>query len=210
MSENIIKSIDPIASVGSVNDDPPKQATQQVQEKIAGPFCRYPLVKKPTRPTFPPIGEKIVAPVGRHPLVKKKPTSKPTANRIADIETELADVKKAWAKYRSTNGRDAVYIYLEAVFAVVRRWQRLNSALKNSRAALRLQHDAPKMKPEPFGVVIFCTADPEVADSKTRSKWSRVLRFSRKAKPSNQRLAEFIKSNGGINACARMFARKGK
>ena len=65
MSENIIKSIDPIASVGSVNDGPPKQATQQVQEKIVGPFCRYPLVKKPTKPTIPPIGEKIVAPVGR-------------------------------------------------------------------------------------------------------------------------------------------------
>ena len=139
--------------------------------------------------------------------MKKKPTSKPTANAIADIEAELADVKKAWQKYRSTNGRDAVYIYLEAVFAVVRRWQRLNSALKNSRAALRLQHDAPQMKPEPFGIVIFCTADPEVADGKTRSKWSRVLRYAQKT-AAGQRLTDFIELNAGLNECARRFARR--
>ena len=58
------------------------------------------------------------------------------------------------------------------------------------------------MKPEPFARVIFCTCDPDVADAKTRSKWSRVLRFARKAKSADQTLTEFIKSNGGINACA--------
>jgi hypothetical protein len=26
------------------------------------------------------------------------------------------------------------------------------------------------MEPEPFGIMIFCTADPEVADAKIRSK----------------------------------------
>jgi hypothetical protein len=87
------------------------------------------------------------------------------------------------------------------------RWQRLNCAVKNSRAALRLAHDAPQMKPEPFGTVIFCTADPYVVDAKTRSKWSRVLRYARKAKPGNQRLTDFVKSNGGLNECARRFAR---
>jgi hypothetical protein len=120
----------------------------------------------------------------------------------------LAGVRNAWQRYRSTNGRDAVYFYLEAVFAVVTRWQQLNCAMKNSRAALRLQHDAPKMKPEPFGIVIFCTAGLEVADAKTRSKFSRALRFARKAKPASQTLTDFIKSNGGINACADRFARK--
>jgi hypothetical protein len=63
------------------------------------------------------------------------------------------------------------------------------------------------MKPEPFGIVIFCTSDPELADAKMRSKWSRVLRFARKTKPGSQSLTEFIKSNGGLNECARKFAR---
>jgi len=42
-----------------------------------------------------------------------------------------------------------------------------------------------------------------IADAKTRSKWSRVLRYARKAKPADQRLTDFIKSQGGLNACAR-------
>jgi hypothetical protein len=59
-----------------------------------------------------------------------------------------------------------------------------------------------------FGIVIFCTADPGIADGKTRSKWSRVLRYARKTKPADQRLTEFIKLIGGLNQCARRFARK--
>ena len=153
-------------------------AVTQFREKIVGPFSRY--------------------------REMKRPIAKPTPKAI---ETELAMVGTAWQKYRSTNERDAVYIYLEAVYALVGRWQRLNCSLKHSQAALRLQADAPQMEPEPFGIVIFCTADPEIADSKTRSKWSRVLRLASKAKPADQRLSDFIKSNGGINACARVFAR---
>jgi hypothetical protein len=64
------------------------------------------------------------------------------------------------------------------------------------------------MKPEPFGIVIFCTSDSEVADGKTRSKWSRVLRYARKTKPVGQRLTDFIESKGGLNECARRFARR--
>ena len=112
-----------------------------------------------------------------------EPISTPTLNSVSSVEAELAEVRNAWANYRSTNGRDAVYIYLKAVFRLVTRWRRLNCAVKNSRAALRLQHDAPQMKPEPFGIVIFCTSDPKVADAKTRSKWSRVLRYARKLNP---------------------------
>jgi hypothetical protein len=70
-----------------------------------------------------------------------------------------------------------------------------------------LADETPQMKPEPFAIVIFCTSDPEVADAKTRSKWSRVLCYARKAQPVGQSLTEFIKSNGGINECAGWFAR---
>lgn len=133
---------------------------------------------------------------------------KPSAAVRPEIERELAAVRKAWQKYQTTRKRVGVYFYLTAVFSLVRRWQRLKYAIKSSQAALRLEADAPRMKhDEPFGIVIYCTADLEVADAKTRSKWSRALRYARKAKPSNQRLTEFIKSNGGINACAGMFAR---
>jgi hypothetical protein len=206
MGDIIVKPIDPIASAGSVDDNQPKQAISAGQAKIVGQLSQVPLAKKPAIPTRAFVREKVIGPFSRYPAFTK-PAVKPIQNPVSGIETELAPIRRAWARYQSTNGRDAVYFYLEAVFLLVTRWQRLNCALKNSRAALRLQADAPQMKPEPFGIVIFCAADPEIADSKTRSKWSRVLRYARKAKPANQRLTDFIKSNGGINACAARFAR---
>ncbi len=111
--------------------------------------------------------------------------------------------------YRSSHDRDAVYIYLASVFDIVMRWRRLNCALNKARAALRLRPNPPRMKPEPFGIVIFCTADAKIVDAKTRSKWSRVLRYAASAKPPGQRLTDFIKSKGGLNECARRFARTG-
>ena len=43
---------------------------------------------------------------------------------------------------------------------------------KEARAILRLWNGARRMRIEPFSILIFCTADPKVADAKTRSKWS--------------------------------------
>ena len=178
------------------------QSTQAPQVRIAN---------SPPKQTIPPIRQRIRGPVSRYPVVKnalvKKPISRPTLNSVSSIEAELAEVRNAWARYRSTNGRDAIYIYLASVFGIVTRWRRLNCALKNSRAALRLRSNAPQMKPEPFGIVIFCTADPKIVDAKTRSKWSRVLRYAARAKPPGQRLTDFVKSNGGLNEAARLFAR---
>jgi hypothetical protein len=181
MNDTITGPHDVIASAGSSNDSMPKPQNPAVLKRIVGPFSRYPLIRKTI--------------------------AKPASKASSEIEVELAAVKRAWPKYRSAKGRDAVYIYLEAVFDVVRRWQQLKCSLKNSQVALGLQADAPRMRPEPFGIVIFCAADPRSADSKTRSKWSRALRYARKTKPANQRLTDFIKFSGGLNECARRFAR---
>ena len=212
MEEIIRTPMDPSASGGAVAESSSKPTGPPIRQRIRGPFTRYPVVNgpmsmlaKPTVPARPLVRQKIVGPV--HPAVNER-ISKPPLNPISSIEAELAEVRRAWARYRSTNGRDAVYIYLTSVFRLVTRWRRLNCAVKNSRAALRLQPDGPEIKPEPFGILIFCTSDPKIVDAKTRSKWSRVLRYAARAKPPGQRLIDFVRSNGGINECARKFARK--
>ena len=182
MQEVIGKPIDPSASGGAVANSPPKPTNPAIRQRILGQGSQYPRLKNALVP-------------------------KPNLHPVSSIEAELAEMGRAWRKYRSINDRDAVYIYLASVFGLVMRWRLLDCALKKSRAALRLRHYPPQMRPEPFGIVIFCTADPEIVDTKTRSKWSRVLRYARKAKPVEQSLTEFIKSNGGINECARRFAR---
>jgi hypothetical protein len=55
---------------------------------------------------------------------------------------------------------------------------------------------------------IRCTADPAKADKRTRSKWSRVLRYAAVSKPASEALDQFIKRKGGINACAARFSRR--
>jgi head-tail adaptor len=212
MAENIIKQTDHIdprdqmALAGLVDFNPPKQTSQRIPDKSVGLFSQAPVAKQPTAPTNPVVQERIVGRSSRCPL-RTKPNSKLTPKPLSTVEADLSKVVEVWARYRSTNGRDAIYMYLEMVFAVVRRWQRFECSKKNARAILRLRNGARRMRIEPFSILIFCTADPKVADAKTRSKWSRVLQYARIAKPADQPLTDFIKSTGGLNECARRFAR---
>ena len=182
--------------------------TKEFQIKAFIDLAR-PVAKQPTAPTNPVVQERIVRPSSRCPL-PTKPNSKLSPKPLSTVEAELAKVVEVWARYRSTNGRDAVYMYLEMVFAVVRRWQLRECSKKNSRAILRLRNGARRMRIEPFSILIFCTADPKVADAKARSKWSRALRYARIGKPADQPLTAFIKSKGGINECAGQFARRSR
>jgi hypothetical protein len=129
--------------------------------------------------------------------------------RIFDptVEDELAQAHTAWNQYQSTRRRDAVYGYLRAVFEIVGRWKKQGRAKAKSRQALMALGHRDKIRSlRPFSVVIVCTSDPRIVDPKTRSKWSRALRYAERFKPGGQSLAQFIKSQGGINKCARRFA----
>jgi len=121
------------------------------------------------------------------------------------VETALARVKEAWVRYQSTDSRNSVYIYLTAVYNVVTRWKQQNHAEEYYRLALDLLDNPLDMDPEPFAILIFCTSDRAKVDTKTRSKWSRVLRVVEARKKGNETLKEFIKWQGGINRCAALF-----
>jgi hypothetical protein len=45
------------------------------------------------------------------------------------------------------------------------------------------------------------------ADKRTRSKWSRVMRYAAVYKSDSETVDQFIRRKGGINACAARFAR---
>ncbi len=55
--------------------------------------------------------------------------------------------------------------------------------------------------------VIRCTADAAKADKRTRSKWSRVMRYAAAYKPDSEPLGQFAIRKGCINACAARFGR---
>ena len=86
-------------------------------------------------------------------------------------------------------------------------WAAENCAVARARKALRLQNIWLSDHDEPFAAIIRCTADPAKVDKRTRSKWSRVLRYSAEYKSHSEPLAAFVRRKGGINKCASRFAK---
>jgi hypothetical protein len=121
------------------------------------------------------------------------------------LKQDLERVRSAWVEYRASRDRDAVYIYLSAVFGLAW-WTAAERALDYARKALRLQNINPSDRDGPFAAVIRCTADPTKVDKRTRSKWSRVLRYALEFKSPSEPLGAFIKRKGGINKCAERFS----
>jgi hypothetical protein len=107
----------------------------------------------------------------------------------AALRQDLERLRGIWDDCQASRDRNAIY---EA---------------DRARRALRMQRLKVSDREEPFAAVIRCTADPAKADKRTRSKWSRVMRYAAAHKPSDEPLGRFIRRKGGINACAARFSR---
>src|SRR6185295_8322582 len=119
---------------------------------------------------------------------------------------DLTRVRIAWDECQSSRDRNAIYGYLTAVFDLVMWWAAEGQAVSRARRALRLcRLDLPN--DEPFAAIILCTSDPGKVDKRTRSKWSRVLRYAAEYKTNAEPLAAFVLRKGGINKCAERFTR---
>jgi hypothetical protein len=111
-----------------------------------------------------------------------------------------ARIRDEWDNYQASRDR--------AIFQLIEWWAHERRANEYAQQALRLQRpQAPKIS-DPFAAIIFCTSDREKADFKTRSKWSRVLRYAKVFKDPDESLQDFAKARGGINKCARRYARR--
>ena len=131
------------------------------------------------------------------------------ARTLADLDrVMLADVKKHWGDFQSSRNRDAIYGYLHIVFMQADYWAQNPSEKRDALRAAKQQNPKLALPEDPFAAVIACTADPKKVDDKTRSKWSRVLRYAAKYKPEKELLRDFLQRKGGINKCAARYARR--
>jgi hypothetical protein len=108
---------------------------------------------------------------------------------------------------RANRDRNAIYAYLSAVYGLVAWWTAEGRAIDRARRAPRLQGLKVSDREDPLAAIIRCTADPVKADKRTRSKWSRMMRYAAVYKPDSEPLDQFIRRKGGINACAARFSR---
>lgn len=113
------------------------------------------------------------------------------------LRQDLGRIRDAWERFQGTRDRDAVYRYLAAVFERVMCWKGEGRIprLANIETATDL-----------FAALINSTSDPKKVDGKTRSKWSRALRYVEAKKKPSELLRRFIQRRGGINECASRFA----
>ena len=141
------------------------------------------------------------------PLPKARSHNEPrNKTPKARLRRLLEKVRDAWDDFQASRARDAVYGYLEAVFAIVEHYRTRRRTNKLLRHAFKFAH-LPLDKPaDPFTVVIRCTCGDEI-DIKTISKWARALRYVAHCKGPKTRVETFMKEAGGVNACAELYAR---
>jgi hypothetical protein len=139
----------------------------------------------------------------------RKERSRPDAIPYAKeaFERDLERVHDAWDDSQADRRRDAIYGYLKAVYDLANWWSAENCEVERARRALRSRGLRPLPREDVYAAMIRCTADPARADKRTRSKWSRVLRYVKIEKDEGEALTAFIKRNGGINECNARYSR---
>jgi hypothetical protein len=124
----------------------------------------------------------------------------------ARLRRRLEKIRDAWDDFQANRARDAVYGYLEAVFAIVEHYKVRRRTKRLLRHASVFADQPLDKNTDPFTAVVRCTCDDN-ADSKTISKWAGALRYVPHCKAPGARLKTFMKEAGGVNACAAAYAK---
>jgi hypothetical protein len=122
------------------------------------------------------------------------------------IRPRLEMIRCAWDDFQANRARDAVYGYLEAVFAIVTHYKVRRKTKKLLRHAFKFAGLPFDRNADPFTAVIRCTC-ADLAENKAISKWARALRYVARCKIPRIRLKKFMKEAGGVNACADEYAK---
>jgi hypothetical protein len=123
-----------------------------------------------------------------------------------NIRRRLEKIRAAWSEFQASRARDAVYEYLEAVFAIVEHYKVRRKTKTLLRHAFKFAELPFDRNADPFTAAIRCTC-ADLADSKAISKWARALRYVARCKVSPTQLKTFMKEAGGVNACADRYAK---
>jgi hypothetical protein len=137
----------------------------------------------------------------------QRPKSDLTPYSPESLRQDLDRVRNTWAKCQRQRRREAIYTYLSAVYNLVTWWSAEGCDMKRARRALRSRLLEVSEREDPFAAIIRCTADPARVDKRTRSKWSRVMRYATTVKDQAEPFRRFVKRKGGINRCASRYSR---
>jgi len=171
------------------------------------------------------VGKEIAPPIARPDSWRTWPRSMRLARQVAiskgkfwlnqgcagtvsyaRIRRRFEKIRDVWNQFQASRARDAVYGYLEAVFAIVTHYKVRRKTKKLLRHAFKFAELPFDRNADQFSAVICCTSGDGV-DNKTISKWARALRYVAHCKAPRTRLKIFMKKAGGVNACADRYAK---
>ncbi len=121
------------------------------------------------------------------------------------LRRDLERLRDVWAECQACRNRNAIYEYLNAVYGLVAWWTVDGREFDRACRALRLQRLQVFDREDAFAAVIRCTADPAKADKRTRSKWSRLMRYAAVYKLDSEPLEQFITQEGRHQCMRRPF-----
>jgi hypothetical protein len=103
----------------------------------------------------------------------------------------------------ASRSRFAFYDYLAVVFRLYVQLKRRNQAKTWARRIAKLFGLRKQNGTHPIRVIIDATS---TTDLKTRSRWTRALKYAWRERKTWTELGSFLRENGGPAGCARQFA----
>jgi hypothetical protein len=120
----------------------------------------------------------------------------------SSLRHDINRLRELWHKVQGDRNRDAIFVYLTAVFELVEWWTAERREIECGRRALRINGLATTEALEPFAAVIAASVAPSRLDRRQLNKYSRALLYAAACDCSSKRLKRFINEQGGINDCA--------
>jgi hypothetical protein len=119
------------------------------------------------------------------------------------LRKTIAGLKSLERKCFADRSRFAFYDYLAAAFELYVQLRRGNQAKPSARCIAKLFGLRSQKRTHPIRVIIDATS---TADIKTRSRWTRALRYAWRERRTWRDLGSFLRKNGGPAGCADQFA----
>ena len=115
----------------------------------------------------------------------------------------ITDLIKLERKCFAARNRFAFYEYLAAVFELYVQLRRRNQAKPSAQRIAKLFGLRQQNRAHPIRTIIEATS---TADIKTKSRWTRALKYAWQERSTWSDLTMFLRENGGPAGCAEQFA----
>jgi hypothetical protein len=160
-----------------------------------------------SRDTRPNLGPAVISSVALNLRAFRRPRCQAKSQSPkARLTRWFEKVRRASGELQTSRSRDAVYDYLESVFAIVEHYRVRRRTHRLLQRAFAFANLPVGRGADAFSVVIRCTSECDI-DNKTISKYARALRYVARRKESDMPLKRFMKEAGGLNRCAAGYAR---